>query len=94
MNFTVLSIKDIKDLKLIEKRMSRSSRSDGAFLLLEELMFTHHALSEKEAISKENLLSGLDRLQFFKDKGYVSELSDGKIYLTAQGMQALLAHFS
>ncbi|GEM_PF-2599228 len=74
--------------------MRADSRSDSAFLLLEELMFTHHALSEREAISKKSLISDLDQLQFFKDKGYVSELDDGRIYLTPQGMQALLAHFS
>ena len=64
------------------------------FILLGELMFTHHAVSEKEAIDKKKLLSELDQLEFFKEKGYISELADGRLFLTPQGMQALLAHFS
>ena len=74
--------------------MSRDLRSDKIYVLLEELMFTHHALSEKEAIDKKKLLSELNKLEFFKEKGYVSELTDGRLFLTPQGMQALLAHFS
>jgi len=57
-------------------------------------MFTHHAVSENEAIDKKRLLSELDQLESFKEKGYVLELPDGRLFLTPQGMQALLAHFS
>jgi hypothetical protein len=74
--------------------MPNGIRSDEIFVLLEELMFTHHAISEKEAIDKKKLLSELNQLDFFKEKGYVSELADGRLFLTPQGIQALLAHFS
>jgi len=74
--------------------MPSNTKSDKIFALLEELMFTYHAVSEKEAIDKKKLLSELDRLEFFKEKGYVSELADGRLFLTPQGMQTLLAHFS
>lgn len=62
--------------------------------LLEELMFSYNATSERNAVSKENLISKLSKLEFFKEKGYIMELSDGRIFLTSKGMQALLAHFS
>jgi hypothetical protein len=74
--------------------MPSNTKSDKVFALLEELMFTYHAVSEREAIDKKKLLSNLDQLSFFKEKGYVSELDDGRVFLTSQGMQALLAHFS
>ncbi|MCX8188485.1 MAG: hypothetical protein N3F64_02125 [Nitrososphaeria archaeon] len=64
------------------------------YRLLEELMFSYNATSEKNAVSKENLISKLSKLEFFKEKGYIMELSDGRIFLTPKGMQALLAHFS
>lgn len=74
--------------------MPGGTRSDKIFILLEELMFTHHAVSEKDAVEKKKLLSELDQVEFFKSKGYVSELPDGRLFLTPQGIQALLAHFS
>jgi hypothetical protein len=74
--------------------MPGGAESDKRFALLEELMFTYHAVSEGEAIDKKRLLSNLDKLEFFKDKGYVSELVDGRLFITKQGARALLAHFS
>jgi hypothetical protein len=74
--------------------MSRSRSSDRPFILLEELMFTHHAVSEKDAIEKKNIVSDLDKLNYFKEKEYIFELDNGKIFLTKKGVQALLAHFS
>lgn len=64
------------------------------YRLLEELMFSYNATSEKNAVSKNNLISKINKLEFFKEKGYIMELSDGRIFLTPKGMQALLAHFS
>lgn len=64
------------------------------YRILEELMFSYNATSEKNAVSKGSLISKADKLEFFKEKGYIMELSDGRIFLTPRGMQALLAHFS
>ena len=62
--------------------------------LLEELFCMHNATSAKKAVPKEKIYSSLEQLNGLKKKGYVVELSDGRIFLTEQGIVALLAFFS
>jgi|YelNatPaOPRAMG01_1025707.scaffolds.fasta_scaffold03673_18 hypothetical protein len=71
-----------------------SEFDEREYRLLEELMFSYNATSERNAVPKDNIISKINKLEFFKEKGYIMELSDGRIFLTPKGMQALLAHFS
>jgi hypothetical protein len=71
-----------------------SKLSAGAFALLEELMFTHQAVSEDRAILKDKVFKSLKSLPVLKEMNYVVELDDGRIYVTRQGVQTILAHFS
>ena len=74
--------------------MSKSKPLSEDYALLEELMFTHKAASEKTAIEKEKVVSNLDTLQSLKEKGYIVELKDGRIHITSDGTHSVFAFFS
>jgi hypothetical protein len=74
--------------------MTEITKPTWSIELLEELFCMHNATSVKKAIPKEKVYSSLEPLNGFKKKGYVVELYDGKIFLTREGIQALLAFFS
>lgn len=74
--------------------MPKSKPLTEEYALLEELMFTHKAASEKTAIEKEKVVSNLDALQSLKEKGYIAELKDGRVYITSYGAHSLFAFFS
>ncbi|MGD0329210.1 MAG: hypothetical protein ABSB40_02045 [Nitrososphaeria archaeon] len=62
--------------------------------LLEELFCMYNATSAKKAVPKEKVYSSLEHINELKKKGYVVELYNGKIFLTWEGIVALLAFFS
>ncbi len=74
--------------------MTEISGSKLNIELLEELFCMYNATSPKKAILKEKVYSSLEHLNGLKKKGYVVELYDGKIFLTREGIVALLAFFS
>jgi hypothetical protein len=74
--------------------MPKSKPLSEEYALLEELMFTYKATSEKTAIEKERVVSNLDTLQSLKEKGYIVELKDGRIHITSDGTHSLFAFFS
>ncbi len=74
--------------------MTKSSPPSEEYALLEELLFTYKATSEKTAIEKEKVVSNLDTLQSLKEKGYIVELKDGRIHITSYGTHSVFAFFS
>ena len=74
--------------------MPKSKPISEEYALLEELIFTYKATSEKTAIEKEKVVSNLDTLQSLKEKGYIVELKDGRIHITSDGTHSVFAFFS
>jgi hypothetical protein len=74
--------------------MPKSNPISEEYALLEELIFTYKATSEKTAIEKEKVVSNLDTLQSLKEKGYIVELKDGRIHITSDGTHSVFAFFS
>jgi hypothetical protein len=74
--------------------MPKSKPISEEYALLEELIFTYKATSEKTAIEKDKVVSNLDTLQSLKEKGYIVELKDGRIHITSDGTHSVFAFFS
>ena len=74
--------------------MPKSKPISEEYALLEELIFTYKATSEKTAIEKDKVVSNLDTLQSLKEKGYIVELKDGRIHITSEGTHSVFAFFS